>query len=66
MPDMGFCRFSVPMYRATSINFGHARQVAVTAANNANRNFTFMLQCVVTDFFLITNQTHYLSKFILS
>jgi len=28
--------------------------------------FTFMLPCVVTDFLLITNQTHYLSKFILS
>jgi hypothetical protein len=26
----------------------------------------FMLPCVVTDFLLITNQTHYLSKFILS
>jgi len=29
-------------------------------------SFAFMLPCVVTDFLLITNQTHYLSKFILS
>jgi len=27
-------------------------------------SFTFMLPCVATDFFLITNQTHYLFKFI--
>jgi hypothetical protein len=31
-----------------------------------NIYFTFMLPYVVTDFFLITNQTHHLSKFILS
>ena len=34
-----FCRFSARMNQATSANFGYAHQVAVTAANNANRNF---------------------------
>ena len=42
----------------------HTADCFTTPTPNQRLNFTFMLQCVVTDFFLITNQTYYLSKFI--
>ena len=44
MPDWKFCRFPVPKNQAIPVNFGNARQVAVTAADNANRNL--YLACI--------------------
>jgi len=39
--------FSVPMYQAISVNFGNARQVAATSANNANCNFMYIGPCII-------------------
>jgi hypothetical protein len=41
------------------------KEVRVYFKANIFMPFTFMLRCIVTNLFLITNQTHQLSKFIL-